>query len=712
MASAGSLIFELAADVSRLRTDMGKAQTEIMSALDSIRKSTAAEALMTGAEYAVEFAKGFAEKIMQAVDQADALGKLSQRIGTTTEELSALAYAGQYADVSTDDLTTSFKALNKALLDARDPTSDSAAAIQALGLNVKTLQNEDPGKAFEDIAEAMSGFKDGAEKAAVATQLFGKQGQALIPLLDDGKEGIAAARKEAEALGLIISTETATAMADLNDDFTRMGNVTKGAAMQLAQQLQPAIEEVINLMKDMSTDGTALNTVLKLVGETIKSLISDVVGLGGALVAAGKFLSGLDGALTKLVTGQISAADAAKEISGAWAKGGKDMEDVNSRVEKIMGVHQKGLQDTVAEMDAYAASQEDAGKKTLIFTATVDANAAAHKKAKKEVDDYAQMLGSLSEQLRKAAADGDQMQELMTDPKFAKMTKEQQQNLIDLTQAYITLTDAQKEQKQRKEEEQKASEDADAALIKHRESLRDFVDTQMDSIDPTIKYIDTITKLVEAQKAGYATAEQFAAIQKKAADELQQAGQKLDPMADQLKQIQSAIEGFGKKSSDAFVNFIFNTQDASTSFSEMVSSMLEDLAKMLVYQNVMKPMFDSISGGFGGGGWASSLVGAIGRMSGGPVSPGQLYQVNELPGRKEFFIPNVAGNIVTDAGAGGIGSSGPNVQVNVHLHKDSSETQDTKADNDRAAELGKRISAVVKQTIANEKRTGGLLATP
>jgi hypothetical protein len=84
--------------------------------------------------------------------------------------------------------------------------------------------------------------------------------------------------------------------------------------------------------------------------------------------------------------------------------------------------------------------------------------------------------------------------------------------------------------------------------------------------------------------------------------------------------------------------------------------------------------------------------------------------VNELPGRKEFFIPNVAGNIVTDAG--GAGSSGPNVQVNVHMHKDSSETQDTKADNDRAAELGKRISAVVKQTIANEKRTGGLLATP
>ena len=713
MASAGSLIFELAADVSRLRTDRGKAQSEIMEALKSIRESTAAEAVMSGAEYAEEFAKGFAEKIRQAIDEADAMGKLAQRIGTTTEALSALTYAGSFAGASVDDLTAGFKGLNKALLDARDPASDSAAAIQALGLNVKQLQSEDPSKAFEDIAQAMSGFKDGAEKAAVAQQLFGKEGQKLIPLLNGGKEGLEAARKEAEQLGLIISGETAEAMGHLNDELARGANVTKGAAAQLAEQLEPAIEQVIDLMKDMSTEGTGLNTVLQIVGETIKSLIADVVGLGGAVGVAGGFISSLDGALTKLVTGQISAADAGKEITAAWQAGGKQMEDLNTRVEKIMGVHQKGLQETVADMDAYAASQDKAGKKTLNFTATIDANAKAHSSAKKAVDEYAQMLNQLSEQLRKTAADGDAMQELLTDPKFAKMTKEQQQNLIELTAANIALTQAQKDRKTQEDELAKARDDADKNEVKRVEDLRSFADAQMDAIDPTRKYIDTITTLVEAQKAGFVTAQEFAQIQTKAADDLAAASKKVDPLADQFKSLQQAIEGFGKQSSDAFVNFIFNTKDASTSFSQMVSTMLEDLAKMLVYQNVMKPLFASVSSGFGEGGWAQTFMSSImNRMSGGPVSPGQLYQVNELPGRPEFFIPNVAGNIVTGGGAGGVGSGGPNVQVNVHMHKDSQSTEDTKADNDRAAQLGKLVAGVVRQTLVNEKRTGGLLATP
>jgi hypothetical protein len=709
MASAGSLIFELAADVSRLRTDMGKAQGEIMEALKSIRESSAAEALMTGAEYAKEFARGFAEKIQQAIEQGDALGKLAQRIGTSTEALSALTYAGKFAGVSTDDLTTAFKGLNKALLEARDPASNSASALQALGLNVQQLQAEDPAKAFEDIAQAMSGFQDGAEKAAVATQLFGKEGQKLIPLMNEGKEGLAEARKEAESLGLIVSGTTAKAMSDLNDDIQRLKNASEGAAAIIAEQLTVSLDTLVKSITTAHQEGDAWNEILKFIGTTISDLILDLTDLAGEIAIVWKELQGYSAAVKQFFAGDFKQA--METTKAAANQSMASMDELTARLTKAKAL-QREMSDNPIDLGNTAAGWDDANKKALKYTATLDANAAANKTAKKAVDEYAQMLNQLSEQLRKTAADGDAMQELLTDPKFAKMTKAQQQNLIDLTAANIALTQAQKDRKTQEDELAKARDDADKAEVKRVEDLRNFASAQMDAIDPTRKYIDTITKLVEAQKAGFVTAQEFGQIQKKAMDDLAAATQKVDPLAASFKSLQQAIEGFGKQSSDAFVNFIFNTKDASTSFSQMVSTMLQDLAKMLVYQNVMKPLFSSISSGFGEGGFAQTFMSSIiNRMAGGPVSPGQLYQVNELPGRPEFFIPNVAGNIVT-GGAGGAGSSGPNVQVNVHMHKDSQSTEDTKADNDRARELGKRISAVVKQTIVNEKRTGGLLATP
>jgi hypothetical protein len=351
------------------------------------------------------------------------------------------------------------------------------------------------------------------------------------------------------------------------------------------------------------------------------------------------------------------------------------------------------------------------------YTGQLEKNAAAHKKAAKGVDEYAQMLKQLQDKLRATQADGDEMQQLLTDPKFQTFTKQQQENLKALAQANIDAATAIAARKQAEENAQSAAafEYANAqktlkADIDKADAMWNLADAYTAAVDPTIAYAKTIDELNMLLEAGAISQDTFTKNVKKAADTLEQAQSGMDPMKQQLKDIQSAIEGFGKKSSDAFVDFVFGTQNASQSFSEMVASMLKDLAKMLVYQNVIKPMFNSISGGFSSGGFFASMIGgATGRMSGGPVSPGQLYQVNELPGRKEYFIPNVAGTIATDAG-NGLGNGG--IQVNVHMHRDGNrDTEDTKADNDRAIELGKRISAVVKQTIVNEKRTGGLLAS-
>jgi hypothetical protein len=696
MASAGSLIFELAADVAHLRQDMAKANDTITSSLKGISNSVAGIAVLQGAQFAMSFARGFADKVKQSIDEMDALGKLAQRIGTSTAELSALSYAGEFAGVSLDDLSTAFKGLNKSLLEARDPLSDSAAAFKALGLNADELRKMDPGKAFEEIAGVFPKFADGAEKAAVATQLFGKQGQALIPLLNGGKEGIEAMRKEAEDMGLIVSSTTAQAMGDLNDDLTRISNLGKGAAAVMATEMQPAISEVVKILKEAATEGTVWNGVLDGIVGTAKIAMQVIVGLTGTLSSFAKLASAVGQALNQEASFE-GMKNAAKIVSDAWNTARDDLTKVHDAQVRIGKSASESAKAAKAQADAYRSIDS---RPVVQFTANLDANAKAAKSAKKEVDEYGNMLRSLQDQYRAAQANGDEMLMLLTDPKFAKFTTEQQRNLTDLKQATLDLTAANEAAKQAEEDLQKVRDDADKAEIARVEGLRTLADSTLDALDPTREYVRTMTDLVAAQQAGFLSTERLAAAQELQAKKLQEAIDKTDPMKEQLKSLQQAVEGFGKKSSDALVDFIFSTKDASVSFSEMVTAMLKDIAKLLVYKNVFEPLVGSINNS----GWTGALASFFERrMAGGPVSAGTTYRVNETPLRGEYFTPNVPGRITTgDPGAGG-------TSIVINVNSDSGAVT-TDGDGARAVELAKRIAMIVKQVIANEKRSGGLLA--
>lgn len=708
MASAGSLIFELAADVSRLRTDMGKAQAEIRSSLDSIAKSSAVTATLAGAEFAKNFAMSFAGKIKDAIDQADALGKLAQRIGTTTEAMSGLQYAGSFAGVSLDDLTNGMKGLNKAVLDARDPLSDTAAAFRSFGLDAAQLRGMDPGAAFDTIATAVSKYADSAQKAAAVQQIFGKNSQVLIPLLNEGAEGIAAARKEAEDLGLIVSTQTAKAMGDLNDDLARLQNVSKGAAAQIATELTPHLQELVSILQEAQKEGTTWNTVLRGIETTAKGVVTTLIGLAGTVVSLGQFVM----TVARTLDAPIG------QIAETWKTGmvgaQKTMADTMSTMERTMHIRSEAEKQQNAAGAAAAAeitAAQGASKAQNSYTDSLDKNAKAHQRAKKEVDEYAQMLKQLQEGLRAAQANGDQMQMLLTDPKFATFTETQKKVLTDYLAETLKVTAAHEAEKKSQDDLAKAADDADKSMISARESARSFAESELDAIDPTREYIRTLEQLDEAQKLIPISADEMATMQARAAKKMKDAQDNLDGTKDRYKDLIQAIEGFGKKSSDAMVDFMFSTRDVSESFSEMVTAILKDIARLLIYRNVMEPLVKGISGG-GATGWLSAFSGMLstapGRMAGGPVSPGQVYEINELPGRREYFIPNTPGKVVTDAG---MRDGGPNVAITVHVHKNDAETGDTTADSRKAAELGKRISAVVRQVIATEKRSGGLLAS-
>lgn len=89
----------------------------------------------------------------------------------------------------------------------------------------------------------------------------------------------------------------------------------------------------------------------------------------------------------------------------------------------------------------------------------------------------------------------------------------------------------------------------------------------------------------------------------------------------EIEDLEFAIQGFGRKSADAFVDFALT---GKASFRDLTDSILADLARLIVQQNITDPLFKAISGGVSAGGGLGgifdSLVGSVGSFFGsGPV---------------------------------------------------------------------------------------------
>lgn len=85
---------------------------------------------------------------------------------------------------------------------------------------------------------------------------------------------------------------------------------------------------------------------------------------------------------------------------------------------------------------------------------------------------------------------------------------------------------------------------------------------------------------------------------------------------DQFDSLRQAIEGWGKASAEAIVDFALT---GKSSFSDMVDSMLADIARMLVYRNITAPLASAV-GGMDWGSIGASMAGFFGFAQGGVMT--------------------------------------------------------------------------------------------
>jgi len=230
--------------------------------------------------------------INNAIDNADALNKMSQKTGVAVEDLSALQYAAKLADVDFNELGKSITKLNKAIFESQTNNKELKAIFQSLNISVRnsdgTFKN-----AFDvllELADVFENMPDGVEKAKIALELFGRSGIGMIPLLNGGKEGIKSLTDEAEQMGIVITSQTAIAAEAFNDNLTRLKSLVEGGAISLMSEFLPAIANVTNSLVELGTSTGVVNYIFVGLGTAIKSVASLAVA-GFGTIYSGIFAS-------------------------------------------------------------------------------------------------------------------------------------------------------------------------------------------------------------------------------------------------------------------------------------------------------------------------------------------------------------------------------------------------------------------------------------
>ena len=180
------------------------------------------------------------------LDSMAELDDLSQKVGTSVESLSRIQKVAKAFGVefgaSVDPAVVKFA---RGLTTVDDKSSKTAKALEAIGVAAKDSagQLRDPGAVMIDVAKSLQRYEDGAGKAALVTDLFGKSGADLLPFFNDLAENV-------DNFSGVTDEAVAQATA-LQDRFTKLGQRTDEFFTSVTVAALPALSDLAGGFSDV-----------------------------------------------------------------------------------------------------------------------------------------------------------------------------------------------------------------------------------------------------------------------------------------------------------------------------------------------------------------------------------------------------------------------------------------------------------------------------
>ena len=200
-----------------------------------ISSGLAASALTAMAVTAFAVTAGLIALTVSSRNLIDEQTKTARSIGITHSELVSLQLAASEVAGTTDaQLNSALTRMVRTLNDVNLETSTAGKNLNLIGVNAAEIQRLNPAQQFATLANALKGVTSESTRAAIAQQIFGRNGRQLSLLLAEGSGAITRYRNSAAGLGLTLRNDLREAIEESNDAVGRVGRAFRGIGNTLA----------------------------------------------------------------------------------------------------------------------------------------------------------------------------------------------------------------------------------------------------------------------------------------------------------------------------------------------------------------------------------------------------------------------------------------------------------------------------------------------
>jgi hypothetical protein len=271
---ANRLALELVADANGLLKTLEQTQRQINSfirasesagqslgggvnaALDSFVGLSKGGAIAAGVFAGALVAAAGAASVMaiEAGRQAEELSQLSSVMGIGADTLQEYDVLLNRVGLGGQDLTLVMKTLSQKMEEAKTGTGGAADRFRQLGIDITKVGNTDD--LIRKVAESVSKFSNGTEKAAVMADLLGKSGLKFIPAFEGGAAAIDEAAASSKRLGATLSVVQLDVLGTMDDSVDDLGLSWKRFSQQMGAFFAPAVQMAVEALTSLLSWGS------------------------------------------------------------------------------------------------------------------------------------------------------------------------------------------------------------------------------------------------------------------------------------------------------------------------------------------------------------------------------------------------------------------------------------------------------------------------
>ena len=292
--------------------------------------------------------------VKSAIDSADSFGKLSDQTGIAANSLQAYVNAGKLAGIGQETIDKGLRRLAQSMREADQGVATYSDSFNALGLSVRDSEGnlKSSETVLGEIADRFADLPDGATKAAISMEIFGRSGASLINLLNGGSAAL-------EEFNYAVSDEFAQNAEFFNDQIAVLAIRFDGFRKQLADALLPVLNNLIQVFSNLFSSQNDFDMLFKSIEISIKTVSAAIF----TTIAGFRFLG-------RVVTDILKIINEARKGNFAGA----------------IGIGKEGLADTKEQFKKDLETFND------IFTGTENAPATYFREGTKSVQEFSEEI--------------------------------------------------------------------------------------------------------------------------------------------------------------------------------------------------------------------------------------------------------------------------------------------------------------------------------